>query len=191
MHRRYTRQQLETIVRHRLEGGLHPSITDRRLTARPASPCPGLPAAFAPEAVEFCARKVAAVSGDARRALDICRRAAELAQRAGALVDMATVRAAIEQMTASPVLRAIQTAALHEQLFLVAMLSEFRRAGVEETVFGDVAATHVTLTRMRGLPKPSVSTLAAVRCPPVWGKSGCLPADGAWDGGGLLAAVGG
>lgn len=28
---------------------------------------------FAPEAIEFCARKVASVSGDARRALDICR----------------------------------------------------------------------------------------------------------------------
>lgn len=33
-----------------------------------------------PEAVQFAARKVAAVSGDARRALDICRRAVELAE---------------------------------------------------------------------------------------------------------------
>ena len=62
----------------------------------------GLGGVIQPEAIEFCARKgmntvldllvallilfnrfypVAAVSGDARRALDICRRAAELAQR--------------------------------------------------------------------------------------------------------------
>ena len=54
----YTRDQLATIVRHRLEG------TDT----------------FTGAAVELCARKVAAVSGDARRALDICRRAAEIAQ---------------------------------------------------------------------------------------------------------------
>src|ERR1700709_130836 len=32
------------------------------------------------DAVQFASRKVAAVSGDARRALDICRRAVELAE---------------------------------------------------------------------------------------------------------------
>jgi origin recognition complex subunit 1 len=35
-----------------------------------------------PDAVQFAARKVAAVSGDARRALDICRRAVEIAEAA-------------------------------------------------------------------------------------------------------------
>jgi origin recognition complex subunit 1 len=38
---------------------------------------------FEPEAVEFIARKVSAASGDARRALDISRRAAELAEKRG------------------------------------------------------------------------------------------------------------
>ncbi len=38
---------------------------------------------FEPEAVEFIARKVSAASGDARRALDISRRAAELAEKGG------------------------------------------------------------------------------------------------------------
>jgi origin recognition complex subunit 1 len=44
-----------------------------------------------PDAVQFAARKVAAVSGDARRALDICRRAVEIAEAqaaaAGVVVD--------------------------------------------------------------------------------------------------------
>lgn len=31
-------------------------------------------------AVQFCARKIAAVSGDMRKALDICRRAVELVE---------------------------------------------------------------------------------------------------------------
>lgn len=35
-----------------------------------------------PDAIQFAARKVAAVSGDARRALDICRRAVEIAEAA-------------------------------------------------------------------------------------------------------------
>ncbi|KAI9655355.1 MAG: Origin recognition complex, subunit 1 [Bathelium mastoideum] len=41
-----------------------------------------------PDAIQFASRKVAAVSGDARRALDICRRAVELAESdAEAMVD--------------------------------------------------------------------------------------------------------
>jgi hypothetical protein len=36
---------------------------------------------FDKDAIQLVARKVASLSGDARRALDICRRAAELAQR--------------------------------------------------------------------------------------------------------------
>lgn len=58
----YTYLQLEKIINLRLDG---------------------VAETFQAEAVEFCARKVAAISGDARRVLDICRRAAELAQREG------------------------------------------------------------------------------------------------------------
>lgn len=36
------------------------------------------------DAIQFASRKVAAVSGDARRALDICRRAVEIAEQSGA-----------------------------------------------------------------------------------------------------------
>ena len=67
-------------------------------------------------------RKVAAVSGDARRALDICRRATELAERgpvAGrrlaspkkattCLVTMDHVNAAIQEMFSSPKIMAIR-----------------------------------------------------------------------------------
>jgi len=79
---------------------------------------------FEPEAVEFIARKVSAASGDARRALDISRRAAELAENDGeartpskkgtkpkaskSTVMMKHVQAAIEEMFSSPKLLAIQ-----------------------------------------------------------------------------------
>ncbi|KAL2169885.1 hypothetical protein VTG60DRAFT_5500 [Thermothelomyces hinnuleus] len=56
----YNHEQLMRIVQSRLEG-VPGDIVD-------------------PDAVQFAARKVAAVSGDARRALDICRRAVELAE---------------------------------------------------------------------------------------------------------------
>jgi origin recognition complex subunit 1 len=56
----YNHDQLMKIIRSRLEG-VPGNIVD-------------------PDAVQFASRKVAAVSGDARRALDICRRAVEIAE---------------------------------------------------------------------------------------------------------------
>ena len=56
----YSHQQLMKIIEARLEG-VPGNIVD-------------------PDAVQFASRKVAAVSGDARRALDICRRAVEIAE---------------------------------------------------------------------------------------------------------------
>ena len=88
---------------------------------------------FEPEAVEFIARKVSAASGDARRALDIARRAAELAEiikakkspskkgtasSSKSTVAMQHVQSAIEEMFSSPKLLAIQACSVHEQMFL-------------------------------------------------------------------------
>ncbi|KAL6718032.1 Origin recognition complex, subunit 1 [Lecanora helva] len=56
----YTHEQLQEIIRSRLSH-VPDNIVD-------------------PDAVQFASRKVAAVSGDARRALDICRRAVEIAE---------------------------------------------------------------------------------------------------------------
>jgi origin recognition complex subunit 1 len=58
----YTHTQLMEIITSRLEG-VPGNIVDA-------------------DAIQFAARKVAAVSGDARRALDICRRAVEIAEAA-------------------------------------------------------------------------------------------------------------
>ncbi|KAF2765061.1 origin of replication binding protein [Teratosphaeria nubilosa] len=57
----YTHTQLMTIVQSRLEGVGQVIVES--------------------DAVQFASRKVAAVSGDARRALDICRRAVEIAEQ--------------------------------------------------------------------------------------------------------------
>lgn len=57
----YTHQQLITIIESRLEG-VEQVIVEK-------------------DAVQFASRKVAAVSGDARRALDVCRRAVEIAEQ--------------------------------------------------------------------------------------------------------------
>jgi origin recognition complex subunit 1 len=56
----YTHEQLQEIIRSRLE-----HVPDNIVDS---------------DAIQFASRKVAAVSGDARRALDICRRAVEIAE---------------------------------------------------------------------------------------------------------------
>ncbi|NWJ01210.1 CDC6 protein, partial [Crypturellus undulatus] len=58
----YTREQLAAILQERLRQVAGDTVLDG-------------------SAVQFCARKVSAVSGDARKALDICRRAVELLER--------------------------------------------------------------------------------------------------------------
>ncbi|XP_067168016.1 cell division control protein 6 homolog [Apteryx mantelli] len=58
----YTREQLASILQERLKQVAGEPVLDT-------------------SAVQFCARKVSAVSGDARKALDVCRRAVEMVER--------------------------------------------------------------------------------------------------------------
>ena len=83
----YNHGQLQTIVASRLEG----------LTI------------FHPDAIQLVARKVASLSGDARRALDICRRATEMAEVAGRdKIGLEHVTRAHQEMFSSPKIAAIR-----------------------------------------------------------------------------------
>ena len=119
-----------------------------------------------PDAIQFASRKVAAVSGDARRALDICRRAVEIAEAAdtgaenpllatpsrkrneeqtngiiekkGGKVTIATIKQAINEATTSPIQQYLKALPLVSKVFLAAVLARARRTGVNECVMGDV-----------------------------------------------------
>ncbi|NWI48125.1 ORC1 protein, partial [Picathartes gymnocephalus] len=111
--------------------------------------------------------QVAALSGDARRCLDICRRATEICEfarqkRTPEIVRMAHVTEAIDEMFSSPYVNAIRNASLHEQIFLKAILAEFRRAGVEEATVQQIYHHHVALCRMEGQQSPTVSEIMAI-----------------------------
>ncbi|XP_064605733.1 origin recognition complex subunit 1-like [Liolophura sinensis] len=120
---------------------------------------------FDEDAVQLAARKVAAVSGDARRALDICRRATEITEMSGKgdnLVGMAHVDAALKEMFTSPKIVAMRNASVQEQTFLKAIVSEFERTGVEEALFAKVFSQHVALCRLEGYASPSVSEVCGL-----------------------------
>ncbi|KAM7343467.1 origin recognition complex subunit 1 isoform 2-T2 [Cochliomyia hominivorax] len=140
----YTHKQLQEIVTERLGGS----------------------EAFKDDAIQLVARKVAAVSGDARRALDICRRATEIADaalsKAGPngvqCVNMMHVQQALTEMIASAKVQAIKNCSRLEQIFLQAVVAEVNRTGVEETSFMGVYAQIETIAAFMGtlVPTPEI-----------------------------------
>ncbi|KAI5369470.1 Putative BAH domain, AAA+ ATPase domain, ATPase, AAA-type, core, AAA lid domain-containing protein [Septoria linicola] len=140
----YTHTQLMTIIQSRLEG-VGKVVVE-------------------PDAVQFASRKVAAVSGDARRALDICRRAVELAEMevgladqenqapgtpskslirpqkpsAKGIVTIATIKRAINEATQTPLAAHLRSLPLTSKLFLAALLARLRRTGITESTLADV-----------------------------------------------------
>ncbi|CAH0026427.1 unnamed protein product [Clonostachys rhizophaga] len=133
----YNHEQLMKIIQSRLEG-VPGNIVD-------------------PDAVQFASRKVAAVSGDARRALDICRRAVELAegdfqgdpntpsktgrndaaQSKRGRVTIGTIKKAINEATTNPIQQHLKSLPLVSKLLMAAILLRIRRTGLAETTFGE------------------------------------------------------
>ncbi|KAL3286652.1 hypothetical protein HHI36_001151 [Cryptolaemus montrouzieri] len=137
----YTHKQLQEIVVNRLTGN----------------------DSFKLDAIQFVARKVASVSGDARRALDICRRAAEIAEIEGhnCQVSMKHVNAALDAMITQPKVKAIAHCSKLEKLILRSVIAEIERTGVEESIFGDVYKMLTSLTASEGFTMVNVSLAAS------------------------------
>lgn len=123
------------------------------------------------DAVQFASRKVAAVSGDARRALDICRRAVELAEteasenvpptpsktaatKNGSLkkplgkVTIATIKRAINEATTSPLQQHLRGLPLACKLLLASLLAKIRRTGLAESVIGEIIEEAKRISKM-------------------------------------------
>ncbi|KAI9019226.1 P-loop containing nucleoside triphosphate hydrolase protein, partial [Phycomyces nitens] len=128
--------------------------------------------AFEKEAVEFAARKVSSVSGDARRALDICRRAVEIVEarirkqskgdKPASHVTIGIVNEAIREMFSSPSVAFIQSCSLHQKLFLVSVMRRARRTGLADVEFGDTALDHMETCKWYSLDRPTMSDLMRV-----------------------------
>ncbi|KAJ9540419.1 hypothetical protein OSB04_026925 [Centaurea solstitialis] len=131
--------------------------------------------AFEKQAIEFASRKVAAVSGDARRALEICRRAAELAdyrvkksislpKTGKSLVGMAEVEAAIQEMFQAPHIQVMRSCSKLSKVFLAAMVHELYKTGMSETTFEKLAQTVSCLCTSNGITFPGWDTLLRIGC---------------------------
>ncbi len=131
----YTRDQIRVIVNDRL----------------------GALGIFDPKAVELASRKVAAISGDIRRALQTCRSAANLArarwlaapaaQKPGVKVTAADINAAARQLAASNVVASLKGAAPLERLVLLSAALCQRNATSEDLSASAVLQRAATLRR--------------------------------------------
>lgn len=155
----YTYKQLEEIVKARLFG------VD----------------AFDADAVQFVARKVASVSGDARRALNICRRATEIAEsnilltnctnsprKNSSVVTMKHIDKALQEMFSSPVVQIIKNLSVMEQLLLKSVAAVVQDTGIEKCTFKKVYTYLRTLSTFDGISVPSstktLSIIAKLGC---------------------------
>ncbi|KAJ1532158.1 hypothetical protein ONE63_000781 [Megalurothrips usitatus] len=135
----YSYKQLQEIVMSRLQGSN----------------------SFNDDAVELVARKVAACSGDVRRALDICRRASEFVEE-GSSVTMPIINQVLSQMMNSANVCSIKACSTLEKLFLQAVVAENERTGVEETMFISVYRQFVSLCALASVSVINISEAMAV-----------------------------
>ncbi len=112
---------------------------------------------FNTDAIQLVARKVAALSGDARRALDICRRSTEIAEIDSAnkaYVTMIHVQQALNEMISCTKVKAIKCCSKMEKYFLQAVCMEVERTGIEEVTFHGVYGQFKTITVLNGVATP-------------------------------------
>lgn len=134
----YTFQQLGIIIKNRLQ--MLKEQNRRKVT-------------IGEDAVGFASRKVASVSGDARRALAICRRAVEIAEQdyldsvdtEGVPEEEQTfsilishISKAINETVNSPLAQLIASLSFASKLILVGVLLRMRRSGLAENSLGDI-----------------------------------------------------
>ncbi|CAH1396334.1 unnamed protein product [Nezara viridula] len=133
----YTFQQLQQIVLNRI----------------------GSKSNFHVDAIQLVARKVAAVSGDARRALDICRRAIEMISSDTEVVKVSHIEKALTQIFTGTRVTAIKKCSVMNQFLLRAMRDEFHRTGVEETTVGQVYPQFNAITTLEGYEVPPIGMI--------------------------------
>lgn len=125
----YTTPQLERIVQARLQSakdGLESEDSRENV--------------IAPDGIKFAAMKVSSISGDARRVLDICRRAVEQVQPHKRAATTNDVKEVIKVMQNSPTAAYLRDCSLHERIMLAALIRVIKQQGVDEVRWGDVSA---------------------------------------------------
>ncbi|CAN0928190.1 Cell division control protein 6 homolog [Linum grandiflorum] len=129
---------------------------------------------FNPQVLELCARRVAAASGDMRKALSVCRTAVEVLEaelrdstcsmNPSCLLDMQEksvvkvdhMAAALSKAFPSPLVDTIQSLPHHQQIILCSAV-KFFRGGKKDTVLGELNKSYVETCKSRKIPPVAIS----------------------------------
>ncbi|CAN1175597.1 Cell division control protein 6 homolog B [Linum perenne] len=129
---------------------------------------------FNPQALELCARKVAAASGDMRKALSVSRSAVEILEadvrdstddmnpassvdkQEKSIVKVDHMAAALSKAFASPLVDTIQSLPQHQQIILCSAV-KFFRGGKKDTIVGELNKSYVETCKSRKIPPVSIS----------------------------------
>ncbi|WFC98319.1 Origin recognition complex, subunit 1 [Malassezia yamatoensis] len=154
----YTDRQLLDIVRARL----HINEQGERTGDAPATQ--GCERVFKIDALLFAAKRVANVSGDARRMLDVCRRVVELAEYEAAFnkkqpepISILQMRDVLNRMARSGRTAHIAALSLHAKLLLTSMYACVRKTELTEVEWGEVISHHAALCRTHSVGSRSFS----------------------------------
>lgn len=98
------------------------------------------------DAIELCARRIAAVSGDVRRALQICNRALEM-RSSDSTVTIADINAASHELFDSTYVRAITHFPLLWKLFLISIGAESCSRRESDVLLRSVVGRFITYCR--------------------------------------------
>ncbi|PPQ98702.1 hypothetical protein CVT24_003410 [Panaeolus cyanescens] len=133
----YTREQLEKIVEARLNAAKD-GLDEEKIKGQ---------VVIAPDAIKLASMTVSRITGDARRILDICRRAVETVQHTKNTVKAMQVREVVQSMQNSPTAAFLRDLSLHERLMLASLIKVVKREGVEEVKWGEVKYQHQIYTK--------------------------------------------
>ncbi|XP_076910681.1 cell division control protein 6 homolog B-like [Bidens hawaiensis] len=126
---------------------------------------------FQPQALELCARKVAAASGDMRKALGICRGAIEMLESelreslcTSTLTSMVRVdhmAIALSKAYKSPIVDTIQSLPQHQQIVLCSAVKRFRR-GKKDTTIGELYKFYIDICKSTLIPPVGIMELTCM-----------------------------
>lgn len=118
------------------------------------------------DAVKLAAMKTSSVSGDARRALDVCRRAIEVAQSTRKTATQKDVNEIIIGVQSSPAFALVRSCTFHQRVMLAAILKCIKKTGLEAVKWDEVQDQHLSyasvLSTSRGRDKVTANELLIV-----------------------------
>ncbi|CAO2196893.1 unnamed protein product [Urochloa humidicola] len=137
--RAYSKDQISDIIKHRLK------VLEYDV--------------FEPLALEFCARKVAAATGDMRKALGVCRSAVEVleARLQNSVEELGIVTfdhmdIALSKAFKSPVVDSILCLPQHQQMVLCALANTFQHCKKKATTLGELNKSYIEICRSTQVP---------------------------------------